>query len=130
MQSSITHVLAGDGVNNIIRRGTKQLSDDRELVDVILSGKQRFALKHLSKDATGTPDINLDIVFLPGEHNFGGSVVPCGDITSHLRILDSCKTKVANLEITVFVYENIAGFEIAVDDAGRMHVLETSLQGN
>lgn len=85
---------------------------------MILSREQRFAFKHLSKDATSTPNINLDVVFLPGEHDFGGSVVSCGDITSHLRVLDSCKTKVANLEIAVFVDEDIAGFEIAVDNAG------------
>jgi hypothetical protein len=97
------------------------------LVDVILSGEQRLALEHLSKDAASTPDINFNIIFLPGEHNLGGSVVSCRDITGHLRVLDSCKTKVANLKIAVFVDENVAGLEITVNNAGRVHVLETTL---
>jgi hypothetical protein len=123
----ITHVLTGDSVDNIIRRSAKELSDDGELVDVVLSREKRFALKHLSENAASTPDINLNVVFLPGEHNLGSSVVSCRNITSHLGVLDSGKTKVADLQIAVFVDENVTGLEVAVDNAGRMHVLETTL---
>lgn len=124
-----THVLAGNSVDNIIRRSAQELGDDGELVDVILSGEQRLALQHLGKDAPSAPDINLDVVFLPGEHDLGSSVISGGNVTRHLRVLDSGEAKVANLEIAVLVDEDVAGLEIAVDDAGRMHVLETSLRG-
>lgn len=94
---------------------------------MILSGEQGLALEHLSKDASGAPDINLDVVFLPGEHDLGGSVVSGGNVTRHLRVLNSGEAKVANLQIAVLVDKDVAGLEIAVDDAGRMHVLEASL---
>lgn len=94
---------------------------------MVLSGKERLALEHLGEDATSAPDIDFHVVFLPGEHDLGGSVVSGGDVASHLRVLDSSETEVANLEIAVLVDEDVAGLEVAVDDAGRVHVLETPL---
>lgn len=123
----ITNVLTGDGVDNIIRGGAEELGDDGELVDVILSREKRLALKHLSENATSTPDINFNVVFLPGEHNLGSSVVSCRNIASHLGVLDSGKTEVADLQIAVFVDENVARLEVTVDNTGRMHVLESTL---
>lgn len=94
---------------------------------MVLSGEERLALEHLGEDATSAPDIDFHVVLLPGEHDLGGSVVSGGDVASHLRVLDSSETEVANLEIAVLVDEDVAGLEVAVDDAGRVHVLETPL---
>jgi hypothetical protein len=39
--ASQSHVLAGDGLNHIVRRGTEKLRDDGELVDVWVAGTRR-----------------------------------------------------------------------------------------
>jgi hypothetical protein len=112
-----SYVLTGDGVNNIIWWRSQKLGDYRELVDVILPWEKRLAFQHLCEDTSSTPDINLDIVLLPCEHNLRGSVVSRGDISSHLGILDTGQTEVADLQIAVFVDQDIAGFEVAMDNA-------------
>jgi hypothetical protein len=127
LQCCITYVLTADGLNNIIWGSTKQLRDDGELVNVILSGEQRLALEHLSENAARTPDIYLHIVFLPREHNLRCSVVSRGNVTGHLWVLYTCETEVADLEITVLIYENVAGLQITVDDTGGVDVFETTL---
>ncbi len=122
-----SYILTGDSVDNIIWRGTEELSDDRELVDVILSREQRLALQHLCKDAPRTPDVNLHIIFLPCKHDLRSSVVSRRDISGHLRILNTGETEVADLEIAVLIDEDVARLEIAMDDTCRMDILETPL---
>jgi hypothetical protein len=95
---------------------------------VILSREKRLALQHLCKDTTGTPDVNFNIILLPCEHDLRRSVISRGDISGHLRILNSGQAKVADLEITVLVDEDIAGLEIAVDDTCRVDIFQTPLQ--
>lgn len=42
-------------------------------------------------------------------------------------ILDPRKAKITDLEIAVCIYENVAGLEIAMDDAGRVDIFQTTL---
>jgi hypothetical protein len=44
-----------------------------------------------------------------------------------LRVLDTCKAKVANLQIAVLVDEDVGGFEVTVDNAGGVYVFQTTL---
>jgi hypothetical protein len=104
-------------MDNIIWRCSQELSDDGELIDVILSREQWLALQHFCEDASRTPDINLYVVLLPCEHDLRRSVVSRGDISGHLGILDTRKTEIADLQVAILVYENIAGLEIPVNDA-------------
>lgn len=117
-----THILTGNCVDDIIWGSAEKFGNDGKLVDVILSGEQRLALEHLGKDTPSTPDINFHIVLLPGKHNLGGAVISRGDISGHLGILNSGETKVANLQIAVLVDQDIAGFQVAMYDTGRMDV--------
>jgi len=121
------YVFTRDRVDNIVGRCTQELRDDGELVYVILAGEERLALQHLGEDATSTPDVHLDIVFLPREHDLGRPVVSRRDISCHLWVLDARQTKIADLEIAVFVYEDVAGFQVSMHDPGRMDILQTSL---
>lgn len=116
-------------MNNIIWWGTEEFSNYGKLVDVILSWEQRLALKHLSKDASSTPDINLNIILLPCKHNLRCSVISGGDITSHLGILNTGKTEIANLEIAVLVDKDVAGLQIAMNDTCGVDILQSSLFG-
>lgn len=115
-------------MDNIVRWSSQELGDDGELVDVILAGEQRLALQHLRKDAARAPDINLDVVFLPCEHDLRSSVVPRRHVSGHLGVLDTREAEIADLEVAVLVYEDIAGFEITMDDASRVDVFQTTLE--
>jgi hypothetical protein len=64
---------------------------------------------------------------LPREHDLGRSVVSRRDIAGHLRVLDTCKTKVANLQVAVLVDENVGGFEVTVDNAGGVDIFQATL---
>jgi len=123
----VSYVLTADGLDNIIRRGAQQLRNDGELVYVVLSGEQRLALKHLREDAPRTPDIDLHVVLLPREHDLGCSVVSRGNVSGHLGVLYTGETEVADLEIAVFVYEDVAGLQITVDNTSRVDVFQTAL---
>jgi hypothetical protein len=70
-----------------------------------------------------------DIVLLPRQHDLWRTVVSSRNVTSHLRVLDSGKTEIANLQIAVLVDKNVGRLEIAVDDTGRVDVFETTLGG-
>jgi hypothetical protein len=119
-------VLAGDGLDDIVGRGAEELGDDRELVDVVLPWEERLALEHLGEDASGGPDVDRNVILLPGQHDLGGAVVARRDVAGHLGVLDTGETKVADLEVAVLVDENVGGFKVAVDDAGRVNVLEAA----
>lgn len=114
-------------MDNIVRWGSEQLGDDGKLVDVVLAGEQRLALKHLGKDTSNTPNINFNIVLLPSEHDLGSSVISCRDVTGHLGVLNTGQTKVANLQIAVLVDQNVAGLQVTVNNAGRVDVFQSAL---
>jgi hypothetical protein len=44
-----------------------------------------------------------------------------------LRVLDACQAEVADLEITVLVYEDVAGLKITMDDTCRVDIFQTTL---
>lgn len=109
-----SHVLTADGLDHIIRWGTEKFCDDGKLVDMVLPWKQRFPFKHLRKNAPCTPDIHFHIIFLPREHDFGSAVISCRHVACHLRVLNTGQTEIADFQITVLIYQDIAGFEVAV----------------
>ncbi len=94
---------------------------------MVLSGEQRLALKHLSKDAASAPNVDLDIVLLPREHDLGGPIVSGGDIARHLRVLNSRQPEVADLQIAVLVHQDVTRLQIAVDYACRVNVFQAPL---
>lgn len=94
---------------------------------MVLAGEEGFALEHLGENAAGTPDIDLDVVLLPREHDLGGAVVTSRDIASHLRILDTRKTEIANLQVAVLVDQDVAGLQVTMDDTSGVDVFEAAL---
>ena len=94
---------------------------------MVLAGEKRLSLKHLGKDTSCAPYVDLDIVFLPGEHDLRCSVVPCRDVASHLRILNACETKVTDLQVAILVDEDVAGLQVSVNNTGGVDVFQPSL---
>ncbi len=94
---------------------------------MILAREQRLALQHFRENTSCAPYINFDIVFLPCKHNLRSTIVSRRDVTSHLRILYAGKAEVAYLQITILIHENVAGFKVSMDNAGRVNIFESSL---
>jgi hypothetical protein len=44
-----------------------------------------------------------------------------------LRVLDAGEAKITNLQVAVFVDQNVAGLEVPVDHPGGMDILEAAL---
>lgn len=94
---------------------------------VVLAREQGLTLEHLGKNASCTPNVHLDVVLLPGEHDLGGTVVAGRHVTRHLGVLDPGETKVANLQVAILVDEDVARLEIAVHDTGRVDIFQATL---
>jgi hypothetical protein len=122
-----SYILSIDGLNNIIRRRAEKLSNDKKLINMVLSWEEWLSRQHLRHDATSTPQVNRDIVRSPIKHYFRRSIIPCRNIARHTIILDTSKSKVANLEIAVLINENIARFEIAMNNTSRVDKFQAAL---
>ena len=94
---------------------------------MVLAWEQWLALQHLSEYTSCTPDVHFHVIFLPCEHDLRRSVVPRRYVAGHLWVLYTSKTEVTNLQVAVFVHQDVAGLQVAVDDARRVNVFQTSL---
>lgn len=94
---------------------------------MVLAWEQRLSVKHFSKDAARAPDVDLDVILLPGEHDLGGAVISRGHISSHLGVLDPGQAEIADLEIAVLIDEDVAGLQVAMNNTGGMDVFQTAL---
>lgn len=127
-QGEQTHVLAADGLNHIIWGCTQQLRNDRKLVDMVLSREERLSLQHLGEDAACAPNVDLHVILLPGEHDLGGTVISRGNVTSHLRVLNTSQTEIADLQVAVFINKNVAGLQVSVDHTGGVDIFQSTLE--
>lgn len=89
-RQSGSHILTANGLDHIIWWRAKKFRNDGELVDMVLSWEERFSIEHLCEYASSTPNVDLHVVLLPCEHDFGGTVVSRRDVAGHLRILNAC----------------------------------------
>jgi hypothetical protein len=118
----------------------------------VLAREEGLALEHLAQDAAhgpirrqsessaqsiprarqlpphgrDAPHVDRLVVLLPREHDLGRPVVARRDVARHLRVLEPGEPKVAELEVAVFVDENVGRLEVAVDDAGRVDVFQAA----
>ena len=83
---------------------------------MIFAWKERLALEHLREYASCTPYVNLDVIFLPCEHDFRGAIIAGRDVARHLGVLDSGETEIADLQVAIFIDQDVAWFEVAVND--------------
>lgn len=111
------YIFTGDIGNDAFRRTSQQLSNHHKLINMVLPRKYWRSKNHFRKYTARTPNIDLFIIPPPSKHNFGSTVVPRRDVSSHLSLLHTSKAKVANFQIAIFVDENVAGFEVAMNYA-------------
>lgn len=98
------------------------ISAKMQPVDQMSTGRQHVR----SVFTTSNMLLTRNVILLPGQHDLGSAVVARRDVSGHLGVLDTGKAKVADLEVAVLVDENVGRFEVAVDDAGRVDVLEAA----
>lgn len=60
------------------------------------------------------------------QHDFRCTVPACGDVARHLRLGGPGQAKIEYPKFTVLVDGQVAGLEVAVDDAGGVDVLEAA----
>ena len=98
-----------------------QIDDHLHLLSTVLSRHQWLSSNHFCKDTSNRPYINCCCILLPWKNNLWSSIPSRCDIIRKLSVwchkwisVGSGKTKVTDLEITVWVDEKIARFQISV----------------
>ena len=66
----------------------------------VFAREKGLSLQHLREDTACRPDVDGNVVLLPGEHDLGSAVVAGRDVAGHLGVLYSREAKVADLEQT------------------------------
>lgn len=122
-----TCILTANSVDNIIRGCPKEFSNYGELVDMVFPGEQRLSFEHLREDAPCTPNIYLHVVLLPGKHDLRRTIVPRRNIARHLRVLNASQPKIANLQIAVLIDQNVARFQVAMNDTRGVDIFQPTL---
>lgn len=109
-----------------------------ELVYVVSSLEDGLASEELGKDTAHGPDIDGRRVVLETQHNLRRSIPPRSNVLCHeassclltscfwVRLESSGQAKVANLELTVGIDEEVSRFQISMQHTGGVDVLETT----
>lgn len=105
-------------LDNLLRRVTQNLCNNRELVNMVFTWKKGRPPEHLGKNASCAPHVDCVAILLPCQHDFWGPVISCHDIASHLVVLFPRESKVTDFKIAVVVNEEILGFQVTMDNTG------------
>ena len=100
-----------------------------ELIDFGVAGEERLAVAEFAHDAPDGPGVDL-LSVVGAEQQLGGAVPARGDVVCHVDLLvlvGKCagEPEVAELQGVRFgVDEQVFGFDVAVDDAVPVAVLD------
>ena len=105
------------GGNYGVKQKQQQKPNGRRTV---LSWEEGLANEHLGENTANTPHIHSKVVVLPEEHDLGGPVIACGNVSRvrHVRINDPSQAKVTDLQVTRFIHQNVAGLQVPVKHSG------------
>jgi len=110
-----------------VRRCAYQIHYSVHLVEVVVARQQRRPRKQLSQDAPDRPDVQLLVLLFGVENDFWRPLPACHDLLCleliWVCVLASAQAEITNFEVTLFVEEQIGGFEVAVDDVGFVHLV-------
>lgn len=121
VSASHSYILIVDVFHDFCGWLSQELSNQGEMVYIVLSREENFSQNHLRQNTSDAPDIYSIGVFLPSQYDLWSSIVSCGDIASHLLVLFSSQPKVTDFQVAVVVEQDVARFEVAMDDTGRMN---------
>ena len=98
---------------------TKQLLDDKELVDLTVTGEQRVTVGKFTHDACYRPNIDAGTVAVITNEEFRGTIPSCGDIVCQLvtvMVDNSSESEVAEFQHVAVRDQQILGLDVAVED--------------
>lgn len=97
-----------------------------QLLDVVFAWEKRFPCNHFHEDATDRPDINGCSIFWTVEQQFRSSIPSCDDIFSHEVCFwrGSCKAKVTDFEVTVWIQKKVTWFQISVKNIRWVYIFQ------
>jgi hypothetical protein len=106
------------------------LGDGAELMHVVFPGKQGLLVIEFHEDATNRPHINCCRVPFCVEEQFRRAIPPRHHVLGHqVRLRERPRqSKVCNLEVALFINQQVARLEIAMQHIRRMDVFQTSEQ--
>mmetsp|Transcript_47954 Transcript_47954/g.77875 ORF Transcript_47954/g.77875 Transcript_47954/m.77875 type:complete len:214 (+) Transcript_47954:268-909(+) len=116
----------------LVIRGAQELDYHIKLILCIVPREKWFSRLQLGQDAANGPDVDGTGVICPGTEDLWSAIPPSAHILSHgadpflVRETDSSKTKIANLQVTVAVYQQVSRLEIPMNHLSRMNVLHTA----
>jgi hypothetical protein len=90
-----------------------------DLVEIVVTWKQRSTAQKFSEDTADTPHVKSICVVTGIQDNFWSSVPPGDDVFSQSccgLFISSGQSEIANLEIAIFVEQQVAGLQVSVDD--------------
>eukprot|EP00756_Hemistasia_phaeocysticola_P023033 Hpha_TRINITY_DN15868_c2_g12::TRINITY_DN15868_c2_g12_i1::g.192146::m.192146 len=119
-------LLVGQPGHVLLRRFTERITNDAELVEVVLAGEKWLTVHHLREDATSRPDVNCGCVLLAHQQQLWGAVPPRHHVLSHqvVGVEPAGQAEVADPKIAADVRKEVGGFEVAVQHPTRVNVLE------
>mmetsp|Transcript_24596 Transcript_24596/g.21778 ORF Transcript_24596/g.21778 Transcript_24596/m.21778 type:complete len:211 (-) Transcript_24596:521-1153(-) len=97
--------------------GTQNSDNSLNLIKIVLTWEERGSAKQLSKDATDRPDINGFSIFRSIENNLRSTIPTSYNVFSLEFIFifeTSSKTQITNLEITIFIQQDITWLKISM----------------
>lgn len=100
-----------------------------DLVQVIVSREQRSSTKQLSENAADAPHIQSVGVVASIQNNFWSSIPSCNHIlrqSSRRLFIASGQPEVANFEVAVLIQQQVARFQVSMNNIGAVDVETTS----
>ena len=106
----------------------KNAEDLEDLVDLGITREERLACSHLSEDATDGPHVDTSGVLAATEQNFRSAVPESNDfvgVSAKWDTKGASKTEISQLQVALFVDEQVLRLEVTVEDTVSMAVAGT-----
>merc|ERR550534_677450 len=104
---------------DLLRGCAEQLEDLVQLINLRFAREERLHHQQLTEDASNTPDIDVRAISLGAQQELGSAIPKCDDyrgVVLQRAAIFTCQTKVAHLEDSVVAEEEIACFQVSVQD--------------
>lgn len=104
-----------------------ELEDLEDLINLAVSTEESLLLSQFSEDASNGPNIDSQTVLLLAEQNFGCPVPKSLNLMGEGldgQTEGTGKSKVSNLEVSLTIDEKVLRFEVSVDDASGVAVVD------
>lgn len=98
-----------------------------QLIEIILSRKQRLSIYNFSHHTANGPDIDRPIVIIPANQQLRRPIPPRRHIIRHDLIIGNAprEAQVTDLDCSCLANQYIFWFDITMDDVDTMHIRDT-----